>query len=123
MLSTNMETEAQRGQGSCQSHTAGRWDSCYPQAQSFSVLQDGMGEWWGTHRLAEGVPLQSQHALHLVCATTREGQRGVCCALAGCPCCSRMEHALLRDIPGVPRPGSLPPQNFPPAQLTHSCPG
>lgn len=29
-----------------------------------------------THRLAEGIPLQSQHTLHLVCAITHRSQRG-----------------------------------------------
>lgn len=32
--------------------------------------QDGRGQGRGTHRLAEGIPLQSQHTLHLVCAVT-----------------------------------------------------
>lgn len=33
---------------------------------------------WGTHRLAEGIPLQSQHPFHLVCAVTHRSQRGAC---------------------------------------------
>lgn len=37
---------------------------------------------WGTHRLAEGIPLQSQSPFHLVCAVTHTSQRSACyCSL------------------------------------------
>lgn len=37
--------------------------------------QHGKGErGQGTHRLAQGIPLQRQHALHLVCATAAQDE-------------------------------------------------
>lgn len=100
----------------------------FPTGSSSSIWEGERG--WGTHRLAQRVPLQSQHPLHLVCATIRGSQSGACgCSLLPPGSPSRLplavtgwpslSHHLSQCTPsgGAPSPRGYPRR--PPSQGAH----